>query len=146
MSRLSAILAFWLSLSPSNAQNVAPPEVAPCDASALAASELLGIVLFDEGDATLGVSARAASSALLAAARQEGYAALLIVGHADNAGSEGNNVLLSGRRATAVLTFLAPVGGAIALRPMSCGESQSLIGTSSRRLSHDRRVELRGVR
>ena len=122
------------------------PSLATCDLAVLAKSELLGAVLFDESSANLGPSARATLSALLDAVKAAGYTRLLVVGHTDEAGSPQDNLALGRRRALVAVSRLTPNAGAVALEPMSCGESLPAIRASGRRHPHNRRVELRGLR
>lgn len=145
-AKLILVAGVMLSGLSSSVAAQGPLDVAACEPAALAGSELLGVVLFDENDETLGRSQRAALQALLQSATASGFVRLLLVGHTDEAGSEENNLALARRRALAAQSVLSQTANGITLAPMSCGESMPTINVQGRRHPHNRRVELRGVR
>jgi len=128
-----------------NAASTSAP-VAVCDFAEIDNSDILGVVIFPELSDNLQASDRKILTAVLGSAKAAGYAKLLLVGFADQAGSPSLNLRLGGRRAGAAAEYLAPAAAPILLKTMTCGEDRPILPTDGSGHAHNRRVEIRGLR
>lgn len=87
-------------------------------------------VYFDFASAQLTPIAHSIVAEAVAAAKQAGADKLVVVGHADRAGSAEANLVLSARRAEAVKRALLRLGvAAAAVETLALGESEPLVAT-----------------
>jgi len=145
-SKSTILAAAMLFVASGSSLGLTADEVGHCDAVLSATSQLVGVVLFEEGSSRLDGPMQKIGSAIgdILSSRDWGSTAkIYVVGHTDRVGSDQFNLDLGRKRAEALQTILATKVNA-PFEIVSCGETRLVIQTpDGRPHAHNRRVEVR---